>query len=350
MTVAAVTQLASGEPPINFAAHQFRAGNIAGAREDFEQMIAMLVAAVYPGARLIAANPGDWGIDVLVGELSRLVVIWQAKYFWPAVTKSRQAAIRDSFAAAVASAQRHGHRIRRWVLCVPSSMDAPTAKWWDGWKARKQRETGILIEVWDETALRSLLISPDAGHVRRHFYDPYLPGIWPEPRPTRAVHHEAPAELAQALFVRQLRAAGHTEIEAAKREFFNAELMAREVADKGVPAELDALAEADAVAHGIWEARFNAALRTWPDDPRLPGLHATVMHDIRESVSFPAALRAGPVHRCGLMHRIVEDRRAGWVVHWREVAAGPTEPVGPAGRAGPAEVPAEPSPGGEETT
>ena len=101
---AAVTNLAASEPPINFAAHQFRAGNISGAREDFEQMLALLVAATYPGARLIAANPGDWGIDVLVGELSGLVAIWQAKYFWPAVTKSRQANIRESFASAVASA------------------------------------------------------------------------------------------------------------------------------------------------------------------------------------------------------------------------------------------------------
>src|SRR5256885_10846906 len=75
---AAVHELASGEPPINFAAHQFRAGNIAGAREDFEQMLAMLVGAVHPGARLIAANPGDWGIDLLLGELSGAAVIWQA--------------------------------------------------------------------------------------------------------------------------------------------------------------------------------------------------------------------------------------------------------------------------------
>ena len=31
---AAAMSLASGEPPINFAAHQFRAGNMAGARDD----------------------------------------------------------------------------------------------------------------------------------------------------------------------------------------------------------------------------------------------------------------------------------------------------------------------------
>jgi hypothetical protein len=328
---AAVNQLASGEPPINFAAHQFRAGNIAGAREDFEQMLAMLVAAVHPGARLIAANPGDWGIDVLAGELSGMVVVWQSKYFWPVVSKAKQAQIRESFNSALASAGRNGYTLRRWVLCVPSSMDAPTAQWWDNWRTRRQRETGVVIELWHETVLRSLLVTPDAAHVRRHFYDPYAPHAetaTERPRLTTVtVDEDTAAALEYALFVRQLKAAGHTEVEAAKREFFNAELMAREIADKGVPRELEALAETDAMVHGIWEAAFNEAAQRFPTDPRLPGLHHDVMYQIRESTTFPPALQAGPVHRCGMMHRVVEDRRAGWVTHWRGIAASAASPA-----------------------
>jgi hypothetical protein len=317
---AAVTNLASGEPPINFAAHQFRAGNIAGARDDFEQMLGMLIAAVQPGARLIAANPGDWGIDVLVGELSGLVMIWQSKYFWPSVTRSHQAQIRESFRSALTAAAGNGYRLRRWVLCVPSSMDAPTAQWWDNWRARRQRETGVAIEVWHETTLRSLLITPDAAHVRRHFYDPYTPGETPR-SPVREVDPNVIGDLDRALFVRQLQAAGHVELSAAKREFFNADLVTREISDKGIPAEVAALAEAEAVVHGIWEARFNSACQRYPTDHRLPGLHTAVMRDIRESTAFPMILRVGAVHRCGLIHRAVQDRRAGWVAHWRAIAA-----------------------------
>ncbi len=323
MAAVAVKSLAAGEPPINFAAHQFRAGNIAGAREDFEQMLAMLVAATRPGGRLIAANPGDWGIDVLVGDLSGSVVIWQAKYFWPAVTTTKRAAIRDSFASAVRAAAQHGYRVSRWVLCVPSSMDAPTAKWWDAWRARKQRETNVVIDLWHETELRNLLATPDASFVRRHFYDPYQAGpLPPEDRPVEPLPDDVLHD--SSLFVRQLRAAGHVEVTAARREYFNADLMAREIADKGLPHEVAALRAADAVTHGIWEAGFNAARQRVPDVPTLPGLHTEVMRDLRESRSFPTALRAGPVHRCGLMHRIVEDRRGGWVLHWRDIAAGGT--------------------------
>ena len=290
---------------------------MAGARDDFEQMLAMLIAAVHPGARQVAAHPGDWGIDVLLGDLSGVVVIWQSKYFWPVVARSQQAQIRESFDSALAAAGREGYRLRRWVLCVPASMDPETARWWDRWSARRRRDTGVLIELWDETTLREMLARPDAAHVRRHYYDPYLPGE-PPPRALRAVADGD--RLENALFVRQLRAAGHTEVESAKHEFFNADLLVREIADKGVRAEVDAVGEADGVAYGIWEARFNAVGLAHPAEPLLPGLHAAVMAEIRESGSFPAGLNAGRVHRCGLMHRIVQERRAGWVRHWRAIA------------------------------
>ena len=44
------------------------------------------------------------------------------------------------------------------------------------------------------------------------------------------------------------------------------------------------------------------------------------MGEIRESGAFPTRLAANRVQRCGLMHRIVQDRRAGWVRHWRRIA------------------------------
>ncbi|WP_433381916.1 hypothetical protein ACQPZX_17970 [Actinoplanes sp. CA-142083] len=316
MSSSAATPLVAGEPPINFAAHQIRAGNLAGARDDFEQMLAMLIAAVHPGARQIAAHPGDWGIDVLLGDLAGMVVIWQSKYFWPVVTRSQQAQIRESFDSAVAAASRNGYQLRRWVLCVPASMDPETARWWDRWSARRRRDTGVVVELWHETTLREMLARPDAAHVRRHYYDPYVPGAESR-RALKALNSDISEMMDAALFVRQLRAAGHEEVEAAKHEYFNADLLAREIGDKGIRAEVDALGEADAVAYGIWESRFNASLQV---DPALRGLHAAVMGEIRESGAFPADLRAGRVHRCGLMHRIVQNRRAGWVRHWRAIA------------------------------
>ena len=110
---------------ITFAVHQVRAGQ-AGASEDFEQMLGLLVRATSGReANLIFANPGDWGIDVLVGDLHGRVTVWQAKYFARGVGRSQQGQIRSSFASAVRAAADHGYALERWVLCIPASMDGP---------------------------------------------------------------------------------------------------------------------------------------------------------------------------------------------------------------------------------
>jgi hypothetical protein len=160
------------QPMINFSAHEARAGR-AGARGDFEQMLGLLVQAIHGGASLIFANPGDWGIDVLVGDLHGRVTIWEAKYFAGGFAKSQEDQVRKAFASALKAAARHGYTVGRWVLCIPCSMDPAAMQWWQRWKAARQRETGVTIELWDENELRKLLLLPAAGHVRRHYYNPY---------------------------------------------------------------------------------------------------------------------------------------------------------------------------------
>jgi outer membrane protein assembly factor BamB len=162
----------SEQPMITFASHQARAG-MAGASEDFEQMLGLLVRATSGEASLVFANPGDWGIDVLVGDLRGRVTVWQAKYFTRGVGRSQQGQITESFASALRAAARHGYALERWVLCIPASMDGPTMRWWQGWKAGQERDTGVVIGLWDETRLRELLLRPEAGQVRRHYYNPY---------------------------------------------------------------------------------------------------------------------------------------------------------------------------------
>jgi hypothetical protein len=77
------------QPMISFFAHQARAG-AAGAREDFEQMLALLAQATLGEANLVFANPGDWGIDVLFGDLLGQATILQAKYFMPGAPNARE--------------------------------------------------------------------------------------------------------------------------------------------------------------------------------------------------------------------------------------------------------------------
>ncbi|MFG1873927.1 hypothetical protein ACGFIV_03710 [Sphaerisporangium sp. NPDC049003] len=164
-----------GEHPIDFLAHHQRRGE-AGAPEDFEQMLGLLVSAVTgQEATLVRANPGDWGIDVLVGDLNGGISIWQCKYFVKGFGESQKKQVRESFDSAMRSAGKEGHTVERWVLCVPCGMDAPTLKWWHGWRSRQQAAHRVTIELWDENVLRRHLGRPEAAVVRRAYYDLYRP-------------------------------------------------------------------------------------------------------------------------------------------------------------------------------
>ncbi len=86
---------------IHFAARQSRCG-LAGARRDFEEMLGLPIQTTDPTARLIAANPGDWRIAVVVGDLDGGdVEVFPAKYFYPLVETDHQQQLRDSLKAAI---------------------------------------------------------------------------------------------------------------------------------------------------------------------------------------------------------------------------------------------------------
>ncbi|WP_016828398.1 hypothetical protein [Streptomyces viridosporus] len=312
--------MAAGVPPISFTTHQTRTGSMGGAREDFEKMIVELAGATMPNVRVIAANPGDWGVDAFVGDLGGSITVWQAKYFHPVTAKPHQARIKASFESLMKQAAEHGHTVQMWVLCIPSSMDGPTAKWWDRWKKDQERKHSLVIDLWDETELTRRLRAPEADHVRRAYYEPYTaaPIVEDEARLMVEMDEDKAVAFDSALFVRQMREAGHVELDGAKRQFFNADLVAREIAHKGVPAEVNALVSTDATLHGVWEARFNECCA----EDNLRKLHGLVWADVRaEHPQLPKQLRLEVAHAWGLVHRLVDNRKAGWVKHWRSIAA-----------------------------
>jgi hypothetical protein len=82
----------------------------------------------------------------------------------------------------------------------------------------------------------------------------------------------------QALFVRQLKEAGISQDRVARRAFFNAEVMTRDVQEREVRSELHALDAVRAQLHQMWHTRFEAE-RAERDEATtaLPGLYPGVM-------------------------------------------------------------------------
>lgn len=314
---------------IDFRVHVMAAGSDDGGRVLFQRMLSALIAVEYKAATDIRPDPGDWGIDVMVGSLAESIMIWQSKYFYDKIGDSQKKQIRESFDSAMKHAKQNGYRVDAWTLCVACELSAPEKKWWDN-KVREWRmaHPDVQFDLWDAPRLRRKLMSPDARAVWEEFYGPGKDAAAlqrsaqgpAEPLPL-APRIETP-RYDEALFVKQMEVAGITELDAQRYAFFNADLLVRDVAARAVPAQIAAVEELDATLQSAWELAV-ADPATSPNASDYEGsarkLFVSVMREAG-AAKAPHGLPLRSVHTSGLMHRIVDDTRAGWVHDWRDVA------------------------------
>lgn len=304
------------DPKAMFVRFLADSGDDAAARTRFQRLITDLVMVKTPDASEVAyPGGGDWGIDTYVGNLDGTIVVWQSKFFtvWG---KTQQGEIRSSFKQLMAKAEEHGFNVAAWTLCVPSILSPDQQKWFDGWKKREGTKTGVAIDSFNGVQIRSALQKADAVHIREQ----YFPESAPIGTDVPVAALTDPSVFSDSLFVVQLENAGHSETDAAKGFFFAAEAMARDVAGRGLPGEVGALVEAEMEAHGIWEQTYNAKSVTASEDGRMVGLVEEVNNQVARMPNSPE-LRLRPAHRRGLVHRLVDAARAGWVIPWRNIAA-----------------------------
>jgi hypothetical protein len=165
-----------------------------------------------------------------------------------------------------------------------------------------------------------LVAKPDAADVRLEYF-PHLPPVH-QPQPPEVMALDDPDELDHLLFIRQLREAGLTELDSAKEQFFNAELVVRDLADKGLSTREAGFRGLQADYRSTWEDRFNHHCASSHHADLLPELHPDVMeridqsHDSAPDHPFPLT----KTHRKGAMHQVVERGDAGWIRRFRDIA------------------------------
>ena len=128
---------------------------LAGAREKFEQICTRLLQRIH-GANAHDPRPsqGDDGIDVMVGDFSAPIEVWQCKYFPRELGDAQKNQIREAFRRAQESTK---FTMKRWTLCVPIDLSTKEFEWWSKWKAEREQKTGIPMELWDGSYLLNLL-------------------------------------------------------------------------------------------------------------------------------------------------------------------------------------------------
>jgi hypothetical protein len=280
-------------------------------------LVTDLVGVRYPAANEVAGpGGGDWGIDTYVGRLDDAIVVWQSKFFPNWKGDNQRGQVRKSFNDLMKNAANEGFLVDAWTLCIPCILPANEQRWWDTWAAEKRRKHKIRITLWNGIELRRQLLQDDAGPVCRE----YFPSDHSQP-PAEPVAPVADlSDLGDALFVRQLYEAGQVETDAARGLFFAAEALARDLAARGNRSGMAALNELHLDVQALWETRFNTGVPQADSKGRIAGLIGQVLQDAAQCPD-PQGLRLRPAHRKGVAHRLVENQRAGWVRHWREIAA-----------------------------
>jgi hypothetical protein len=303
---------------ILFQQFLFYAGTDAAARVKFQMMVTELIAVRYPTANEVAGPGGsDWGIDTYVGQLDDSVVVWQSKFFMDWKGEDQRGQVRASFTELLNKAKQKGFHVDAWTLCVPCVLSPVEQQWFDSWATKMKRVHKVSkINIWNGIELRRQLTQEDADTVRREFFPPVYGAEPSEPVAMAEDLHD----LESALFVRQLEEAGYIETDAARGLFFAAEALARDLVARGNVTGVAALQELHLEIHNLWEQRFNASLPLADSNGRMAGFIEFVTKEAA-SCADPEGLRLRPTHRSGIVHRLVEDAKAGWVSHWRAIAS-----------------------------
>jgi hypothetical protein len=304
-----------------------KAGSEDGARVLFQRLVASLVRVKYKDAREIRPSPGDWGIDVLVGNLSGMILVWQAKYFINGVGEAQQGQIRDSFKQLMKKAATERFAVTAWTLCIPCCLSAQEFRWWEGWKKRNSAKYGAKIELLDETAIRSELESPDASHLKQGYFgaNPTIINYFQQvikDHPDRDIQElPEPSLYDEATFIRKLKAGGIRELRSAKTQFFNAELLTQEILDKGDETEICSIRTLREKLRSMWETRFNCACSNISDglDRVYPELMRTIEEQDKGSLACQAT-KASFVHKQGIVHQMADRCEVGWTRNFREMA------------------------------
>lgn len=317
---------------MNLRQLEIEAGNIEGARQLFQELIAQIVKVRHRSAKNIRPAPGDWGIDVLVGKLtSGTCMIWQAKYFINGIGKTQKNEIRRSFIQVVKKSKEFGFKIDVWTLCVPCSLSTKENRWWENWQKKNMRETGVKIELMHELDIKKMLLTPEAEHIRLGFFGNqpsmlkyYLQSIRGlDEREIQKLPHQSLYE--NSMFIRKLIIAGIRETLSAKTQFFNAELLKSEIHDKGDQNELNELDALYEKIRSMWETRFNRASNSETPEKDVPGVYPEILQAIEErdkGVLNSPRIMASFVHKQGFMQQLADLCEIGWTPGFRNLDKG----------------------------
>lgn len=292
-----------------------------GARSVFASLVTHCVYQRHGSASAIRPDPGDEGLDTIVGDFGDRLLVFQAKYFCGRLEGAQQRQIRQSWNTC--KANDYFPRVALWTLCLPIDLSAPELRWWQGWKARQIKESGCQIDLWTKTDFDRFEAEPRLKPVFEAAFrgagsDPVealarIRGMMP---PLALQHLPSATDYVEAVFVRKLEAAGIQNHRAARTAFYNFELLRNAIAQGGDATEREALTDLLERIFDLWEELFNSHAPTDLGRTLYNAVNAAMTRE-DQSRLLSAGVRAQALHKKGGLHYWADICEAGWTADFR---------------------------------
>ncbi len=297
----------------------------AGAREIFENICTQLMHACFGSdAHNIRVSKGDEGIDILIGDFEKSIENYQCKYFIDGLGDSQKKQIRDSFKRAI---EAPDYKMKKWVLCVPCTLDAKEFKWWSEWSNQKHKIHGIEVSLFDGGYLISQLKKYDIYNAvfdddMRQKLDQILSYIESE---KIRISNEIILLLDDVdmdnyddmLFVKKLENAKIELIDGCKRDFFNAEFAEYIIKSKGDSERVRLFNNLKSKIYGFWQTQY----RRYQDEENGNELLTRTYERIEDADTTTLSCSPLPevslLAKKGILHQWAEECSIGWLKDYK---------------------------------
>lgn len=291
-----------------------------GSRSVFEDACAKAFSARYNNAYPIECNPGDEGIDIYIGDFNEPIEVYQCKCFFYEIGDVQRNQIRASFKKAIES---KSFKVKKWCLCVPKSLNIDETKWWTTWSKSVSKKHGIKVELFDEIKLLKLIKETD---IHLEIFDEQELQLLTEILTILETKEERLKEIfsvpedidyIERIFTLKLKSANIDEnFDIYNKQFFNAEILTKEVQSKGIEDEIKELLSLKNAIQEMWLTQY-LMYDDESDGNRLLGIVNQRIED-QSNVNLKTVLSVGTTEKKGILHQLSDECTVGWVKKYKE--------------------------------
>ncbi|MEG1567723.1 MAG: hypothetical protein RR347_08570 [Anaerovoracaceae bacterium] len=297
----------------------------AGAREIFEKICTQLLYELNDSeAHGIRSSKGDAGIDILVGDFTSPIENYQCKYFIDGISDSQKDQIRKSFNTAIETV---AYKMKRWVLCVPCTLNVKEFAWWSDWRNRMLKlNNSIEIDLWEggflitrlkQTNLYDTLFDNDTKTQLDEIHTFLTAEKKRMENDIIILMKEIDSSQYDGMtFVSKLECANIEDINDCKRDFFNAELSEQSVKSKGNQNDLQLLNNLKIEIYSLWQTQYRRYKHETDGNELLTKVYERVEDN---AFTLGGALpHISVIAKKGFLHQWAEECSIGWLINYKQ--------------------------------